>query len=296
MGGTGKFDGKAVTVVGGGAGLGRQYCLDLAREGAHVVVAGRGQSAHDVADEITAAGGSAVACIADVREGPRIMQAAMEAHGRIDGLVVNAGILRDRSFHKMTDEDWHEIFDVHVHGTYSCVRAAWPILREQGHGRIVLTTTSGAMFGNFGQANYLAAKGAILSLTQTLAIEGAPRGIAVNAIAPIAMTRLTAPIFDERMQREMPVTAVSPFVLALLHPDSRENGAIIEAGGGWAAKLRWERSRGQRFGSDMWNVGDVLAQWNEVVRFDEHATHPASTDESLAACLGDAMPLRREPA
>jgi NAD(P)-dependent dehydrogenase (short-subunit alcohol dehydrogenase family) len=282
------FKDFVAVVVGGGLGLGRQYCLDLAAAGAQVLVAGRGESAAAVAEEIRHAGGSARACIADVREGERIVAATLAAFGRLDGMIVNAGILRDHSFGKMPEEDWKEIFDVHVHGTFSCVRAAWPLMREQRHGQIVLTTTSGALYPSFGQSNYLSAKGAIISMTQALALEGAPRGIRVNAVAPIAMTRLTAGLFDERKAAAMPVEAVSPFVLALLHPDCPENGATLEVGGGWAAKVRWERSLGRRFPREDWAAAAVLAGWDDVVRFDERATHPTTPAESVAACMGEA--------
>jgi NAD(P)-dependent dehydrogenase (short-subunit alcohol dehydrogenase family) len=186
----------------------------------------------------------------------------------------------------MTDAEWSDVFDVHVGGTYSCLRAVWPVMMAQRRGRIVLTTTSGVFYGNFGQANYLAAKGAIVSLTRTLAIEGASRGIFVNAIAPIAVTRLTEGIIAEEAARVLPVEGVSPFVLAMVHPSSTETGAIIEAGGGWAAKMRWERSAGKRFAPNECNVSQVLAHWDDIVRFDERAEHPDTVLDSMVAVVG----------
>jgi len=283
---TGAFAGQVVTVVGGSVGLGRQYCLDLAAEGAQVVVVARGQSAIDVADEIRAAGGVAEACVADVRNGQEIIDTTVKKFGRIDGLLINAGILRDRSFAKMTEQDWAEVLDIHLNGTYACLRAVWPVMREQGHGRIVLTATSGVVYGNFGQANYVAAKGAIVSLGATLAIEGAQKNIAVNTVAPVAMTRLTADIFTEEMANTLTVEGVSPFVIALLHPSCKENGGFFEVGGGWASKFRWQRSAGHRLPKNEWNVSQALAHMDDISRFDERVTYPTTPIETLNACMG----------
>ena len=186
------FDGTTVVVTGGGAGLGRQYCLDLGRAGANVVVAGRGGSAAAVAAEIRAEGGGAVACVADVRDGQRIIDCALATYGRVDGVIVNAGIVRDRSFGKLTTEDWSEVLSVHIDGAVACAKAVWGPMSGQKSGRILFTTSGAGMHGNFGQANYAAAKGAIIGLTRSLAIEGAARGIYVNAIAPMATTAMTS--------------------------------------------------------------------------------------------------------
>ena len=171
------FAGASAVVVGGGAGLGRQYCLDLARHGARVLVVGRGESAAAVTREIVATGGDAVACVADARDGDRIVKGALAAFGRIDALIVNAGIVRDRSFAKMSREEWSEVLSVHVDGAFSCARAAWEPMSKQGGGAILFTTSGAGMHGNFGQANYAAAKGAILGLARSLALEGASRKI-----------------------------------------------------------------------------------------------------------------------
>ncbi|HWK48678.1 MAG TPA: SDR family NAD(P)-dependent oxidoreductase [Steroidobacter sp.] len=276
-----------IAVAGGGAGLGRQYCLDLARSGARVIVAGRGPSTEQVVAEIQALGGEAVSCIADVRDGSRLIARAIEAFGRIDGLIINAGIARDRSFAKMSKEEWAEVLSVHIDGAFACAKAAWPRMIAQGGGRIVLTTSGAGLYGNFGQANYAAAKAALIGFMRTLAIEGAAKNIFCNAVAPMALTAMTEGVFDEPMKSTLAASLVSPFVLALVHTACRENGSIIETGGGWASCLRWQRSRGLRFEGTDFAAGDVLANWNEIVAFDGDVHYPRSTIDCLNAALGN---------
>jgi len=281
------FVGQVAIVVGGGAGIGREYCLALAREGASVLVAGRGESAERTAADIRAEGNIAQACIADVREGDRIFQQALDAFGKVDILIVNAGILRDKTFLKMTDEEWDEVVDIHLQGTRNCARAVWPHMMERGSGRILLTVTSGVVYGNYGQANYVAAKSGILGLVYTLAIEGARNGIKVNAIAPVATSALTESVFSPELHAALPQAAVAPFALALVHPDCPENGALIEAGGGWASKIRWQRSGGRRFAENERGVANVLAHWDDIARFDERADFPTKGFDTLSACAGE---------
>ncbi|MBL8270080.1 SDR family NAD(P)-dependent oxidoreductase [Steroidobacter sp.] len=281
-----RFDQQVIVVAGGGNGLGRQYCLDLARSGARVVVGGRGTSANDVAAELRALGAEAVSCVADVRDGSALIARAVDAFGRIDGLIVNAGVVRDRSFAKMSEDEWQEVLSIHVNGAFACVKAAWPHMLAQGGGRIVLTTSGAGLHGNFGQANYAAAKGAVIGFMQTLAIEGAAKNVLCNAIAPMALTGMTEGVFDEEMKAALDTALVSPFVLALVHSSSRENGAVIEAGGGWASRLRWQRSGGLRLPKTELTAGAVLARWNEVVSFETAVDYPKSTADSLNAALG----------
>lgn len=288
------FEGRIVVVAGGGAGLGRRYSLDLGAAGARVVVGGRSASAETTAADIRAAGGEAVACIADVRDGERMVQTAIDIFGRIDGLVVNAGIVRDRSFAKMSPADWEEVIAVHLGGTYACVRAAWPHMLAQKFGRMVLTISSAAMYGNFGQANYSAAKGAVIGFMRTLALEGGAKNVHVNAVGPIAATGMTESVFDERQKMLLDPKGVSPYVLALLHETSRENGSIIEAGGGWAARIRFERSAGLRLPVDELSVETVLRRWDDVTRFDDDATYPSTIPDCISAAMGE--PCRQSSA
>lgn len=285
------FEDKIVVVAGGGAGLGRQYALDLAAAGARVVVGGRGESAEATAADAREAGGVAVACIADVRDGARMIQTAIDTFGRVDGLLVNAGIVRDRSFIKMSEADWDEVMAVHVGGTYACVRAVWPHMLAQKSGRIVLTISGAAMYGNFGQANYAAAKGAVIGFMRTLALEGASKNVHVNAIGPIASTGMTKEIFDDRQKALLHPKGVSAYVLALLHESSRENGSIIEAGGGWAARIRLQRSAGLRLGPEEWSPETVLRRWDEVTRFDAAASYPSTIPDCISAAMGE--PIER---
>lgn len=283
-----EFEGQVAIVVGGGAGIGREYCLALAREGASVLVAGRGESAAITASDIKAEGLIAEACIADVREGERIFEAAMNAFGRVDILIVNAGILRDKTFLKMSDEDWDEVVDVHYRGTRNCAKAVWAHMMERGSGRILLTVTSGVVYGNYGQANYISAKSGIMGLTYTLALEGARNGIKVNAIAPVATSALTESVFTPELHAALPQAAVAPIALALVHKDCPENGSLIEAGGGFAAKFRWQRSAGHRFAEGQREVANILAHWDAVASFEEGAVYPTSGRDTLSACAGEA--------
>jgi len=199
-----RFDGQAAIVTGAGGGLGRTYALELARRGAMVLVNdlggardGSGSStrpADAVVEEITAAGGTAVAnydSVATVEGGQAIVQAALDAFGRVDILINNAGILRDKSFAKMTPDMWQAVLDVHLHGAFHVTQPAFQVMKERGYGRIVFTTSAAGLFGNFGQANYSAPKMGLVGLMNTLKIEGAKYDIKVNTVAPLAATRLT---------------------------------------------------------------------------------------------------------
>lgn len=196
-----RFDDKVVVVTGAGGGIGREYALFFASKGAKVVVndlgtshTGVGASSNNSADkvvaEIKAKGGVAVANYDSVEFGDKIIKTALDNFKRIDILINNAGILRDISFQKMKDEDWNLIFKVHVYGAYSCTRAAWNAMREQGYGRIINTSSAAGLFGSFGQVNYSAAKLALHGFTQSLAKEGVKKNILVNTIAPLAATRM----------------------------------------------------------------------------------------------------------
>ena len=243
------FDERVAIVTGAGNGLGRSHALELARRGARVVVNDLGGSLHGdgqstdaaqaVVDEITAFGGTAVAnrdSVATEEGGRAIVQTALDEFGRLDVLVNNAGILRDKAFHKMNGAMIDAVIDVHLKGTLFVTQPAFRAMREAGYGRIVNTSSASGLFGNFGQANYGAAKAGIAGLTRVLALEGAAYGIVANAIAPIAATRMTAGLLGDLTAHVTP-EGVSPVVAFLAHEDCPVSGAVYSVAGGRVAKI-----------------------------------------------------------
>jgi NAD(P)-dependent dehydrogenase (short-subunit alcohol dehydrogenase family) len=244
-----RFDGRVAIITGAGGGLGRSHALQLARRGAQVLVndlggavdgSGSSMTAADrVVDEITAFGGIAAPnhdSVATSDGGQAIVQAAIDAFGRIDILVNNAGILRDKAFHKMDDNMIQSVIDVHLKGALYVSQPAYRLMREQGYGRIVNTSSASGLFGNFGQANYGAAKAGLAGLTRVLALEGASHGIKVNAIAPIAATRMTADILGMLAEKVSP-DSVSPMVAYLAHEECAVNGHVYSVAGGRIARI-----------------------------------------------------------
>ncbi|RZG44555.1 peroxisomal multifunctional enzyme type 2 [Acinetobacter wuhouensis] len=290
-----RFDGRVAIVTGAGGGLGRQHALTLAARGCKVVVNDLGGGAHgsgqsssaadQVVEEIRAAGGEAVANYDSVENGEAIVQTALEHFGTVDIVINNAGILRDVSFAKMTEQDWDLIMRVHLNGSKSVSHAAWPIMREKGYGRIIMTTSAAGIYGNFGQANYCAAKLGILGLANCLAEEGRSKNIFVNTIAPLAASRLTETVMPPDLLALLKPEAVSPLVAWLAHEDCKENKGLFEVGAGFVAKLRWERTEGYIFPNKRpFNVDDVARHWDKITDFTE-STHPTSTTESFTPIL-----------
>jgi 3-hydroxyacyl-CoA dehydrogenase/3a,7a,12a-trihydroxy-5b-cholest-24-enoyl-CoA hydratase len=290
-----RFDGRVAIVTGAGGGLGRAHALLLGKRGARVVVndlggsiRGGGQSstpAQSVVDEIKAAGGDAIANFDSVEEGGKIVQAALDTWGRIDIVVNNAGILRDTSFQKLSEEDWDLVYRVHVLGGFRVTRAAWNHMRDAGYGRIVFTSSAAGIYGNFGQSNYSMAKLGLVGLSSTLAIEGRKRGVLVNTIAPIAGSRLTETVLPKEVVDALRPEYVSPLVAYLCHESNTETGGLFEVGGGYFAKLRWERTVGKTFKLGRTIEPEALAAaWPEIVSFDK-AEHPTDVTASMQPVL-----------
>jgi 3-hydroxyacyl-CoA dehydrogenase/3a,7a,12a-trihydroxy-5b-cholest-24-enoyl-CoA hydratase len=286
------LEGRVVIVTGAGQGLGRCHADAFAARGAKVIVndlggslKGEGQDAsvaQSVANAINAAGGEATPNTDSVEQGDRIVQCALDHYGRVDVVVNNAGILRDAAFHKMTHEDWDQIVRVHLSGAFQVTRAAWPHMRSQGYGRVVMTASGAGIYGNFGQANYSAAKLGLLGFAQALAIEGATRNIRVNTIAPVAASRLTSAVMPPDLVAVLRPELVTPLVLFLSSESCEVTGQLFEVGGGCIARLRWERSRIAGFDPRCgFSPEDVAACWATIQQFPGD-DHPCSIADSVA--------------
>lgn len=268
---------RVAIVTGAGRGLGRTYALSLAQRGVRVVVNdpgagvdGAGQTddaAGAVVAQIRAAGGTAIANYGSVTDPSAVesmVAQTVDEFGRVDILINNAGILRDRSFHKVDLADVLSVLDVHLNGSLRCTHAVWPIMREQGFGRVVLTSSQNGTYGNFGQAGYATAKAAMLGLMKVLAIEGASKNVRTNTIVPVATSRMTMGtiIGDASDAERLPPEAVAAGVLFLVGDDA-PNGTILNAGGGSFSVTELPETRGAFLGVDV-TPEDVRARWSDI--------------------------------
>jgi len=271
-----RFDGKVAIVTGSGGGLGRQHALELARRGAKVVIndlggsvdgaGGNSSAAEAVVAEIKAFGGDAIANGASVTDDAgvaHLVKQTMDAWGRIDVLVANAGILRDRSFSKMEIADFEAVMNVHVMGTVKPAKAVWEIMRAQNYGRIVVTTSSTGLYGNFGQTNYGAAKLGLVGFMNSLKLEGQKNNIHVNAISPVAATRMTETLMPPEMLDKLKPEFVTPGVVYLCSEEA-PTGAILTAGAGVFALARIYETEGVYLGEAGLTVEEIRDNWSKI--------------------------------
>lgn len=264
-------EGRVAVVTGAGQGLGRSYALALAAAGAKVIVNDIGQGGEDTAqkvvDEIVALGGSALAdrhSVATAEGGKAVVQSALNAHGSIDILVSNAGIERNQSYAKSTDDQWRAVLDVHLNGTHHLCRAAWPHMIAQGHGRIIPITSPSGLWGNFSQSSYAAAKMGIIGLANVLAIEGRRHGVLTNCLAPIATTPMSAALLSPGLAERLSPDHVAPVMLMLASDELETCGAILIAGGGWISSAHIALTPGVKL-DHVATLADVREVWPTVL-------------------------------
>ena len=276
------YNGKVVIVTGAGGGLGRCHALEFARRGAKVVVndlggavdgsGGSSEAADKVVEEIKAAGGEAMSngsSVTDDAGVANMVQQTMDAYGRIDVLVNNAGVLRDKSFAKMEIADFDFVVDVHLFGTMKPTKAVWPIMKEQGYGRIMVTSSSSGLYGNFGQSNYGAAKLGVVGFINTLKLEGQKDNIHINALAPVAWTRMTSNLMPPEMEEALAPEQVTPAVVFMCS-EQAPTGKIICAGAGAYAAAQIVETRGMYLGSAP-TAEDVAENWEQISKLDDQA-------------------------
>ncbi|ROO83211.1 NAD(P)-dependent dehydrogenase (short-subunit alcohol dehydrogenase family) [Actinocorallia herbida] len=288
-----RYDGKVAIITGAGHGLGRQHALELASRGAKVVVNDLGGDLHgegastspaqEVVAEIVKNGGEAVANggnVATEEGAASIVQTAIDTFGRIDILINNAGILRDKSFKNIGTAEWDAVIAVHLRGAFLVTKAAWPHLVESA-GRVVNTSSPAGLFGNFGQANYSTAKMGLVGFTRTLAAEGKKAGVKVNAIAPVAYTRMTADLFPAEFAEKLGVEQVTPLVVFLAHESVPDSGQVYTVGGGHIAKIFVAEGPGFTK-KDGLSVEDIRDNWDQISAQDPFAIYANIGEQTTA--------------
>lgn len=307
-----RFDDQVAIVTGAGRGLGREYALLLGSRGANVIVndfgglrsgesvsngsenGGGENCAQQVANEINSlrGGGRAIfdqSSISNPKDTSKLVERAISEFGRIDILINNAGILRDRSFTKMTLDDWDQVLNVHLRGSFLVSHLCWPIMQKQKYGRILMTSSTSGLYGNFGQANYAAAKMGLIGLSNTLAIEGKKNGINCNAIVPMADSRMTRDIVPDDLAELIKPSYVAPLAAWLCHRDCTSTGRVFEAAGCWFGEQRLHRSTGKyirEIRSGTGGLESIENSWNEITDYSQ-----SKYIESFAEHLMDLMKM-----
>lgn len=294
-----RFDNRVAIVTGAGNGLGRAHALLLASRGAKVVVndpggavdgKGGGHAAADkVVDEIKAAGGQAVPnydSVADAKSAANIVKTAVDSFGTVDIVVNNAGVLRDKTFHNMTIDDFDFVVKVHFLGTAYVTHAAWPILRAKAYGRVVVTSSNSGIYGNFGQSNYGGAKLAVVGFMNALRLEGQKYNILMNALAPIAATRMTDSLMTPEVLARLRPEFVSPMVAYLCSEQCQRSGEIWSAGGGAFARIEYREAEGVRVSGRAPTVEDVMENIDKIADVSASRVFRTSGEEVQAVVSG----------
>ncbi|WVQ69702.1 uncharacterized protein L199_007922 [Kwoniella botswanensis] len=275
------FKDLVVLVTGAGSGIGKVYAKFFASRGAKVVINDvSDKSAQAVADEIKSAGGTASIAPGSVADGQKVVDAAVKAFGTVHVLINNAGILRDKSFKNMSEQDWDLVTLVHLKGAYACTKACWPLFRQQKFGRVINTASAAGLYGNMGQANYSSAKMGLVGFTRTLAREGAKYNIKTNVIVPMAASAMTETILPPDMLKGLKPEFIAPMVGVLTAKNGPDvNGRIFELGAGFFSEVRWERSKGAIWRTDeSFTPSAVAEKWSEVQNFD-NPEHPLNSED-----------------
>ncbi|HTG21758.1 MAG TPA: SDR family oxidoreductase [Reyranella sp.] len=293
-----RFDNRVAIVTGAGNGLGRAHALLLASRGARVVVndpggavdgkGGDHAAADKVVAEIKAAGGQAVPnydSVADPKSAANIVKTAVDSFGTIDIVVNNAGVLRDKTFHNMTVDDFDFVVKVHFLGTAYVTHAAWPIMRAKAYGRVVVTSSNSAIYGNFGQANYGGAKLAVVGFMNALRLEGQKYNVLVNALAPVAGTRMTESLMTPEMLARLDPAFVSPMVAYLCSEQCQRTGDIWSAGAGYFSRIEYREAPGLRIEGRAPTVEDVADNIDKIADLSTNKVFRTSSEE-VATVVG----------
>ena len=279
-----RFDNTVVLVTGSSRGLGKEQAKMLGSLGATVVVnsTGKDDAGSQVVQEIEAQGGQAFDLKGQVEDAPAIVTEVIERFHRLDGIVHNAGFIRDKTVAKMAVQDWDAVLAVHLKSAFLLSQAAWPFFIDQGYGRIVFLSSSAGLYGNFGQANYAAAKMGMYGLCRSIAIEGKKFDISCNCIAPFGVTDMNRQYVPEAVHDTINPAYVAPLVAYLIHQHSKESGSLFEASAGSFKKLRWERSQGISLDASLGiSVDDIADNWDAINDFTV-SEHPQNMGEALA--------------
>ncbi|MBN1881922.1 MAG: SDR family oxidoreductase [Deltaproteobacteria bacterium] len=295
------FDGRVAIVTGAGAGLGRTYALELGKRGCKVVVndlggardgTGGSKGAADmVVDEIKAAGGEAAPNydnVSTIEGGKNIVKTAVDNFGKVDIVINNAGILRDKSFVKMEEENWDAVVAVHLRGAFCVTQPAFAIMRENNFGRVVLTTSGAGLYGNFGQTNYCSAKMGLIGFQNALKIEGAKYNVKVNTIAPVAASRLTEDVMPPEFFEKLKPEFVTPMVVYLASEACEDSGFIFNCGMGWYSRTAIMMAKGALIGDGSREIKaeEIKDNWKKIISMDE-----AKEVGSVQETFGEMMPL-----